>query len=95
VPTFPFGSLGGLGFLDSFGGGFRCGRFRLRRRSNFLLQMIKFIFNGEGAPYCGEEARGLEDRYLGVKLLSSCALSLGGRSPSSMFSIAQGTVWHV
>ena len=47
MPTFPFGSLGGLGFLDSFGGGFR-----LRRRLNFLLQMIKFIFNGEGAPYC-------------------------------------------
>jgi len=50
---------------------------------------------GEGAPYCGEEARGLEDRYLGVKLLSSCALSPGGRSPSSMFSIAQGPVWRV
>jgi len=45
---------------------------------------------GEGAPYCGEEARGLEDRYLGVKLLSSCALSLG-----PMFSIAQGPVWRV
>lgn len=72
--------------------GFRRGRFRLRRRLNFLLQMMKFIFNGEGVPYCGEEARGLEDRYLGVKLLSSYALSLGGRSPSPMFSIAQGAV---
>ena len=37
--------LGALVNLDSFGGGFRCGRFRLRRRLNFLLQMAKFIFN--------------------------------------------------
>ena len=82
----------GLDFWIPLVGGFRRGRFKLRRRLNFLLQMMKFIFNSEGAPYCREEARGLEDRYLGVKLLSSRALSLGGRSPSSMFSIAQGAV---
>ena len=30
-----------------------------------------------------------------MKLLSSCALGLGGRSPSLMFSVAQGPIWHV
>jgi hypothetical protein len=55
VPTFPFGSLGGLGFLDSFGGGFRRGRFRLRRRLDFLLQMISLSLMVKGIRIVGKK----------------------------------------
>ena len=55
MPTFPFGSLGGLGFLDSFGGGFRRGRFRLRRRLDFLLQMISLSLMVKGIRIVGKK----------------------------------------